>query len=142
MKYLILTSALILFFPIASCRDYITDVIDKTPPTIAINESTFSGGDTVTITLINNSNSPIFVTGAYNLLEKKVSADWITYSILVCGGECPEFQMNGKSSITAKDEIANDGGIYRFVCAYSLKSGGSFEQKSKVYSGEFTVFQK
>jgi hypothetical protein len=50
--------------------------------------------------------------------------------------------MNGKSSITAKDDIANDGGVYRFVCAYSLKSGESFEQKSKVYSGEFTVFQK
>jgi hypothetical protein len=141
LKYLILTLALILFFPIASCRDYITDVIDKTPPTIAINESTFSGGDTVTITLINNSNSPIFVTGAYSLLEKKVSADWITYSIVSCGG-CPEFQVYGKSSITTKDVLANDEGVYRFVCAYSIESGETFEQKSKVYSGEFTVFQR
>lgn len=129
-------------FPIASCRDYITDVIDKTPPTIAINESTFSGGDTVTITLINNSNSPIFVTGAYNLLEKKVSADWITYSIVLCSGECPEFQLYGKNTISAKDVLGYDDGVYRFACAYSIKSGETFEQKSKVYSGEFTVFQR
>lgn len=142
MKFLSFTSALICFIVFSSCRDYITDVVDNTPPEISTNANTYQTGDTVFVTFKNNSTSTIYVTGAYNRLEKKNSSFWEVYSVVICSGGCPEFPVYGKSTIYERISEVNDEGVYRLVCAYSSKSGETFEQKNKAYSNEFYVLPR
>ena len=142
MKYLTIFSALYCFIVFSSCRDYITDVIDTTPPEISTDASNYLTGDTILITFINNSSSTIYVTGAYNRLEKKNSSFWEVYSVVICSGGCPEFPVYGKSRIYERIPAANDEGVYRLVCAYGTKAGEIFEQKNKIYSNEFYILQR
>jgi len=142
LKYLIIILALFYFAIFSSCRDYITDVVDITPPEIFTDASAYIAGDTVLITFKNNSSSTVYVTGAYNVLEKKNSSVWEVYSVVICNGGCPEFPVYGKSSIYERISEVNNEGVYRLVCAYSTKAGEIFEQKNKVYSDEFYMLPR
>jgi len=142
LKYLSLFIALYCLIVFSSCRDYITDVVDITQPEISTDTSNYQTGDTVLVTFKNNSSSTIYVTGAYNRLEKKNSSVWEVYSVVICNGGCPEFPVYGKSSIYEHISSANDEGIYRLVCAYGTKAGEIFEQKNKIYSNEFYMLPR
>lgn len=142
MKYLTLILALYCLFVFSSCRDYITDVIDSTPPEISTDASNYLTGDTLLITFKNNSSSTIYVTGAYNRIEKKNSSAWEVYSVVMCNGGCPEFPVYGKSSIHERVSVVNNEGIYHLVCAYSTKAGEVYERKNKVYSDEFYMLPR
>ncbi len=139
LKYLTLILALVFFAVFSSCRDYVTDIVDTTPPEITTDASDYVLGDTVLATFKNNSASTIYVTGVYNTVERKNSSSWDVYSIVMCNGGCPEFPVYGKSSIHERSAAVKDDGIYRLVCAYSTKTGETYERKNKVYSNEFTV---
>lgn len=142
MRNLSLIAALLSLILILSCRDYISDVFDNSPPEIFTNAADYVIGDTVKVTFKNNSASTIYVTGAYNTLEKKNFSTWETYSVFSCTGGCPEFPVYGKSSIHERFKNLVDEGTYRFVCAYSPKTGEIYEKKNKVYSSEFSVFPR
>ncbi len=136
-KFTLLSALTLLVF--VSCRDYLTDVVDITPPEIATDQKVYQGGDTIAVTLVNKSYSNIYVTGVYNTIEKQNYSNWDIYSIINCSGGCPEFIVPGKGSITARVIPFNNPGNFRFVCYYSTKQGTPQEQKSIVYSGEFIV---
>ena len=136
-KLTITTALFLLVF--SSCRDYLTDVIDLTPPDITTNEVNYTGKDTIIVTLFNKSYSDIYVTGTYNTVEKQNFANWDIYSIMTCSGGCPEFIVPAKGSTTARVVILGSTGNFRMVCYYSKKPGIPQGQKSVVYSNEFQI---
>jgi hypothetical protein len=137
-KHVIFISALIMI-SVSSCRDYLTDIVDRTPPVIYTNNAGYQQGDTIVVTLVNKSTTDIYVTGAYNSIEKNNSSSWNIYSVISCNGGCPEFVLYGKNSITTRVVFSGNDGTYRFTCLYSTKPGALFSQKSTVYSNEFTI---
>jgi hypothetical protein len=142
LKHLTLIAALCTLLLFASCRDYISGVFDNTPPEMSTDAAAYHPGDTVLLTFKNNSSSTIYVIGAYNLIEKKNSAAWDFYSQVSCIGGCPEFPVYGKSTIYDRIPDIDTDGTYRFVCAYSSKTGETYEQKTKAYSNEFQIISR
>jgi hypothetical protein len=137
-KHIFIIAALMIF-SMSSCRDYLTDIVDTTPPVIYTNSSGYQQGDTVVVTLTNKSTTDIYVTGTYNTIEKNNSSSWDVYAVINCNGGCPEFALYGKNSITARVVFTGNAGTYRFTCSYSTMPGVIFSQKSTVYSNEFTI---
>lgn len=142
MRYLNLMLLLFCIIIFSSCRDYISDVVDETPPFISTDGSNYFNGDTVLVTLKNNSTSTLYVTGVYNILERKNPSGWEVNSVIICNGGCPEFPVYGKSSIYGRISDIRAEGVYRLVCAYSTKPGVMFETKIKVYSNEFYILPR
>lgn len=138
-KYTLLAALFTIMF--CSCRDYLTDVVDITPPEMSTDKQNYNVNDTVIVTLVNKSASDIYITGAYNTIEKQNSADWDVFAVLSCSGGCPEYRVPGKGSITARVIPLGSRGIFRFTCYFGRKSGTPFEQKIVVYSNEFSFGQ-
>lgn len=124
-----------------SCRDYLTDVVDITSPEMSTDKPSYPENDTVGVTLFNKSASDIYVTGVYNIIEKQNSFNWNVFTVVTCSGGCPEFILPGKGSMTARVISPGSGGVFRFVCYFGRKPGMLREQKSVIYSNEFTVSQ-
>jgi hypothetical protein len=137
IKLTLLTALFLSVF--VSCREYLTDVVDITPPEISTDRPDYNSGDTVVVTLINKSFSDIYVTGTYNKIEKHQSSNWDLYSIVSCNGSCPEFILPGKGSMTARVMPLENTGNFRFLCYYSKKAEVPQVQKDIIYSNEFSV---
>lgn len=136
-KFTLLSALLLLIF--ASCRDYLTDVVDITPPEISTDRPNYPASDTVTVMLVNKSMSNIYVIGAYNTIEKQNSSNWDVYAFISCSGGCPELIIGGRGSMTARVAPLGSSGSFRFVCYYSKKPGTRQDQKDVIYSNEFSV---
>lgn len=126
------------FSAMTGCRDYISGIGDNEPPALYTDAASYRVTDSVKILLHNKSNSKLYVIGAYDYLEKKVNQEWVVYSHLSCPESCPEFFIAAKMTISNALFISNTGS-YRFVCLYSFSAGLTPENKTKIYSNEFTV---
>jgi hypothetical protein len=61
------------------------------------------------------------------------------YSLVACGGGCPETAIGKEQAISIKNKLTSNPGIYRLVCSYGKKPNTPVDEKYKIYSSEFTV---
>jgi len=129
----------VLLFLLTGCRDYISDPEINMPPVLSTDKQTYVMSDTATVTLFNPSASIIYVTVVYNSVEIKNNSEWFIYSIVACGGGCPEFAVAKGQTVSTRNRVAANPGTYRLVCYYGKKPNTPFDEKYRIYSMEFTV---
>lgn len=129
----------VLLFLLTGCRDYISDPEINMPPILTTDKQTYGMSDTATVTLFNPSASVIYVTVVYNSVEIKNNSEWFLYSIVACGGGCPETAIVKGQMISTRNRIASNPGTYRLACYYGKKPNTPSDEKYRIYSVEFTV---
>ncbi|RPI17626.1 MAG: hypothetical protein EHM58_08570 [Ignavibacteriae bacterium] len=137
MKYSLITLLFVIIL-LPGCRDYLSNLETNSPPVLFTNAAEYISGDSIIVTLSNNSTKTIYTNEVYNFAQKKINGAWEFYASFSCNN-CYEFSLVKNQAFSVKSKPINDKGVFRFVCLYGTSLGTSEENKIKLFSNEFSI---